>query len=164
MLFQIIEQSKSLNTKKIAIIVAVILFGLIVFYFVGGIYNTTLTHTPRGKVVILYTDTITNYIVSFGHGEYFEPDQLFLVLDLDIENQGYASISTAASLFSVILNDVEYSQRVIGVVDTLKPVDLFDGERIIGKVVFKVPQEIMSVDYQPRYQDPIIDNVIWIKE
>jgi hypothetical protein len=164
MLAQIIEQSESLSTKKIAIIVAVIFVGLIVFYYVGGMYNTTSTHTPRGKVVIRYSDTITNYIVSRVLGEYSEPGQLFLVLDLDIENQGYASISTAASLFSVILNDVEYSQRVTGVEDTLKLVDLFDGERIIGKVVFKVPQEVKSVGYQPRYQDPIIDNVKWIKE
>ena len=153
-----------MNTKKIAIIVAVMFVGLIVFYYVGGMYNTTSTHTPKGKVVIRYSDTITNYIVSRGYGEYSEPGQLFLVLDLDIENQGYASISTAASLFSVILNDVEYSQRVTGVVDALKSVDLFDGERIIGEVVFKVPQEVMSVGYQPRYQDPIIDNVKWIKE
>ena len=161
-----------MNVKKIAIIiVAIIAVGFIASCsYVGDIYERTSpptpSPTPAGKVVIRYSDDTTHTLTSVEPGFTDSADlgYVFLILNLEIENQGYESVSTGHAFFYVIINNVKYShaqQGVFGSEDRLKVVNLLDGGRITGKLTFEVPQEVTSVGYQPIYD--FVDNVEWIR-
>ena len=167
MLAQTLEQSESLSTKKIATILVVgyIVAGLLVVTCMRCYYDqeldTNVTPTPRDEVVIRYSDTITRQL---GMWTKADPGYVFLVLDLDIENQGYESVDANPFSCSVVINKVEYDASFITVEGELKYVKLLDGGRTTGKVLFEVPEEVINVGYQPRYETWPKVYVVWIKQ
>ena len=78
------------------------------------------------KIIIKYSDTIIDTITRFGNIVTPKPGHLFLVLDLDIENHYYQSIPISSSLFTVVVNGVEYEHTWAGFVDELEYVYLQD--------------------------------------
>lgn len=126
--------------------------------------------TPATKeVVISYSSTTTDHL-----GEYFEyleewmyeadPGYTYLVVSLDIENNGYDSFSIAGGYFSAVVNNVAYNVVYVGLENMLKVVDLLDGGRISGKLAFEVPKEVTSLGYQLKYEGFKEYNIKWIKQ
>lgn len=86
------------------------------------------------------------------------------MLDLDVENRGYESFITGHYAFSVVVNNVGYDVTYVGLEDTLKVVDLLGGGGITGKLAFEVPEEVMDVGYQVRYESFWEYNIEWVKQ
>lgn len=130
-------------------------------YQPGGSSPTPPAETGK-KIIITYSSNITNKV---GEREWqkADPGYTYLILDLDIENQGYESFSTGRSAFSVVVSNVGYDVTYVGLDDMLKVVDLLDGGRITGKLAFEVPEDVTDVGYQVRYESVREYNIQGIK-
>ena len=136
----------------------------------SGSKSVIINPSPITKqIVISYSSTTANHL-----GEYFEyleewmyeadPGYTYLVVSLDIKNNGYDSFSTGHYAFSVVVNNAGYGVTYVGVEDLLKVVDLLDGGRITGKLAFEVPKEVTSLGYQLKYDAFKEYNIEWIKQ
>lgn len=134
----------------------------------------TPTHTPSitptptleiPKMIIKYLDTISYTLIDkWGYTNTPDPGYIFLVLDLDIENQGYESIDVGSYCFDVVVNNIQYDSTYIGLEDSLNHVGLLDGGRLTGKVTFEVLQEVMSAGYQVRWDSLWEYNIEWVRQ
>ena len=105
--------------------------------------------SPTKQIIIKYSALTTGQI---GRNE-ADPGHIYLVLDLDIKNDGYDSFTTNPYYFYVIVNNVKYDPALLAwPASTLKWVDLLDGGRISGKIVFEVPEDGLSAGYQLGYE------------
>jgi len=117
--------------------------------------------SPTKQIIIKYSATTMTQIGSWDKAD---EGYTYLVLDLDIENDGYDSFSTNPFYFCVIVNNVKYdSAFVFELEDELKLVDLLDGGRVSGKLAFEVPEEVTSLGYQVKYESWEEYNIKWIE-
>jgi hypothetical protein len=124
--------------------------------------RTTATATPTStpEVDIEYSATTTSQLNQF---ETAGSGNVYLILDLDIENKGYDSFTTNPVYFYVVVNNVRYG--FTGIENQIQIVDLLNGGKISGEVAFEVPQNVMSLGYQPIYDTGWQQyNVKWIKK
>ena len=84
-----------------------------------------------------------------------------LVLDMIIENRGYQSFNTSPAYFSVVVTNLTYPYDASR--SDLKAVNLADGGKISGKLVFQVPSGTASsrVGFRPVYSGTQVYNVQW---
>jgi len=121
-----------------------------------------LSPTPK-EIVISYSPTTMDQV---GKRATAGPGYTYLVVSLDIEDNGYSSFSTNPFYFLVTANKVEYAPVGVGLEDELRYIELLDGGKICGKLVFRLPKEVTNTGYQLKYkyQDWGIINVEWIKQ
>lgn len=86
---------------------------------------------------------------------------LKLVVDLTIENGGYKSFNTSPSNFSVTVDNYSYPAAE----NDLQTVDLADGDKISGKLVFQVPPVAATtrIGYQIVNSGQAQYNIQWLK-
>jgi len=120
------------------------------------------------QIVISYSSTTTEHLGEwyewYGYEYEADPGYTYLVVSLDIENNGYDSFSTGHCFFSVVVNNVAYNVIYVGLENMLKVVDLLDRGRISGKLAFEVPKEVTSLGYQLKYDAFKEYNIEWIKQ
>jgi uncharacterized repeat protein (TIGR02543 family) len=122
-------------------------------------FKTTPTSTPQ--IVIKFSATTANQI---GRVFTAKPGYTYLILHLDIENNGYESFDTYEGYFYVVVNNVKYSNTPTGTENELEDVSLFSGGQTSGNIEFEVPQSVTSLSYQvghsylPRY------NIKWVAQ
>ncbi len=87
---------------------------------------------------------------------------LKLVVDVTIENGGYESFNTSPERFSVTVNNYSYHSSE----SDLQTVDLPDGDKISGKLVFQVPPVAATtrVGYQMEHSRKTLHNIQWFKQ
>ena len=178
---QTIELSESLSTKKIAIILVVgyivagLIFGSCMLCYYDQELDTPLTPTPTrtptprtptpiDEVVIRYSEAYADkYFIDGG-----DPGNVWLVLDMEIENHGYESFIASPGYFQVIVDHILYDARFCFLwsceKDELEHTTLMDQGRVSGRVYFEVPELVTNVGYQPRYLLWKSFNVVWIKQ
>ena len=134
-------------------------------YFV---YDTLLQETPPAgggnRITIRYSSSIMeSYDAAYGKQE---PDSgyTYLVLNLDIENQGYESFYVNPTDFSVVVNNVEYDWTPVGLENALESVHVLDGGTISAGLAFEVPTEVHSAGYEPRHWSQWDYNIEWVRE
>lgn len=116
--------------------------------------------SPTEEIIIKHSATTMSLI---GWDE-ADKGYTYLVLDLDIENDGYDSFSTNPFYFYVIVNNVKYDVAFMtNLENALKLVDLLDGGRISGKLAFEVPEEVTSLGYQVKYESWEEYDIEWIE-
>ncbi len=86
-----------------------------------------------------------------------------LTLDLGIENKGYPSLDTSPANFSVLVSNLPY--RCDLTASSLETVDLPDGGKTSGRLVFSVPAGTASsrVGFKPVYSGIRSYNIQWVK-
>ena len=102
---------------------------------------STPSPSPTKEIIIKYSSTTMDQI---GEWNKADPCYTYLVVSLDIENNGYESFFTNAYFFSVIVTNVKYDPACLMLEDELKSVHLLDGGKISGKLEFEVPKEVTS--------------------
>lgn len=153
----------------IALVIVIVLLGGALRYGCDTFFGTTAppsAPSAEGKVSIRYTSSTMAQLGESSWGQ-ADPGYTFLVLDLDIENQGYDSFKVYTALFSVVVNNVSYDEVGFAVeASNLKSVDLLDGGRVTGTVAFEVPVEVSSAGFEPKYWDYGYTEcrVEWIKQ
>ncbi len=95
-----------------------------------------------------------------------DPGYTYLVVSLDIENDGYDSFTTNPLRFCAIVNKVKYDAGFYyPQKDELKMVDLLDGGKISGKIALEIPEDVLSAGYQLGYRlgtwEPY--NIKWVE-
>lgn len=100
------------------------------------------------KIIIKYSTKIVEQL-----GQYQKPSNgyVYLVLSFDIENNGYESFGTNPLYFSATVNNVKYSNAWVSTENDLKPLDLLDGGRTQGDLVFEIPSSDANSDFQINY-------------
>lgn len=113
------------------------------------------------KVVIRYSATTADHISDFKPAQGY----IYLILSLDIENNGYSEFSLNPSRFYVWVNRIAYDVALVTFPDELKGFGLPDGYRTKGKLVFEVPETVSTWGFEPGYADFFgRRNIEWIKE
>jgi len=64
----------------------------------------------------------------------------------------------------VVVDRVKYSPAFVVLENELKMVDVLDGGKTSGRVAFEVPQDVMSLGYEPLYDGLWDYNLKWIKQ
>lgn len=121
---------------------------------------TTSSPTDTGKITISYSGVTYNKI-----GKYNTPKSgnVYLVLNLNIKNQGYDSFSINAFNFSLVANNIEYSPAFVSELDNELPaINLLNGGNTNGKICFEVP--IGTSNYNLTYDSYKKYNIEWIKQ
>jgi hypothetical protein len=87
---------------------------------------------------------------------------LKLVVDVTIENGGYESFNTSPERFSVMVDNYSYHSSE----SDLRTVDLPDGDKISGQLVFQVPPVAATtrVGYQMEHSPKTLHNIQWLKQ
>ena len=121
--------------------------------------------SPTKEIVISYSSRTTDQIAGWIKAD---PGYTYLIVNLDIENNGYNSFSTNPSNFSAIVNNVGYDVAggTLRLENRLKEVDLLNGGRISGEIAFKLPKGVVTTGYQLRYKPSHWGkhNIRWIKQ
>lgn len=134
--------------RNAAIGVALILIVLIV---VGA----SLSHLPSDNsaqanydVVIRYTETYAGSIGIFQAGA----NQIYLIMSMQIENDGAKAFNVNAFYFHVTVNNVEYNVDAAAFTlnGYLQPVQVQTGGTISGTLAFLIPAGMSN--YIPSYQ------------
>jgi uncharacterized repeat protein (TIGR02543 family) len=122
-------------------------------------FKTTPTSTPQ--IIIKYSSTTTNQI-----GQIFtaKSGYTYLILDLNIENNGYESFDTYEGYFYVIVNNVQYSNTPTGTENELEDVSLLSGGQTSGNIEFEVPQNVVSLGYQVGYSYLPQYSIKWVAQ
>ena len=104
------------------------------------------TGTSTGTVTGTGTDTITiKYSMSSAQklGDFSEAPKgkTYLILNLDIENNGYDSFFVSPIALNIVINGAKYSSSMDSYYldNSLSSVDLIDGGKISGNLAFVVP-------------------------
>jgi len=86
----------------------------------------------------------------------------FLVVNMDILNQGYNSFNTNPGYFVVTVNNVnyDYSSSSYGLPDCLPTVDVLDGGNLTGTLAFEIPSNTMN--YSIKYDGFNTYNIQWV--
>jgi len=133
----------------------------------------TPTPAPTSKEIVMgYSVTITNERDSWigpSPSLHAETGYTFVLVNLDIENDGYESFETGQFLFCIVVNKVRYiADFYYPEEEALKSVDLLDGGKISGKIVFEVPEEVLTAGYQLGYRLKTAAgesyNIKWVKQ
>ena len=150
---------------KILLVAALVVFA---FFSLGADCEAPTTSPPadsttgEAEIVIRYSATTASQVGSWSVAK---PGHVYLIVSLDIENRGYQSFSASSFWFYAIVNQVKYSTAWVVIDDELPLVDLLDGGRISGKIVFEVPKQNGSVTYSLTYE-PIFAtyNIKWVRQ
>jgi uncharacterized repeat protein (TIGR02543 family) len=121
---------------------------------------------PTTPIIIITYSSMTTTQIGTG----FFPDEpesgnVFLVLDMTINNQGYDSFNTNQFYFSVIVDNVEYSTAFVVHLDNkLESVDILDGGTVQGKLAFEVPEKVNILGFEVVYDAWDWYNIEWIRQ
>jgi len=101
-------------------------------------------------VVIKYTEKYTNSIGGMDAKQGYT----FLIMTVQIQNNGDREFSTNALDFYVVINNIKYSADFSGfsLSDSIQSVELQKGGTISGSIAFQVP--VATTDYTPTYEAP----------
>jgi len=127
--------------------------------------SKSVTINPPKAIIIKYSVTITNERKGWLWTMKADPGYTYLVVNLDIENDGYDSFTTGQGLFYVVVKQVKYDTGYYyPEKDALKSVDLLDGGKISGKIAFEIPEVVLSAGYQFGYRRESWEpyNIKWI--
>jgi hypothetical protein len=118
------------------------------------------------KIVITYSATTLTEIGSGFLSSTPTAENVYLVLDMTVENQGYNTFSTNPFYFSVIIDNVKYKSSFLSydLDNELKAVDVLDGGKVEGALAFEVPTTVTLSGFQAVYQAFSNFNVEWIKK
>lgn len=138
----------------------VALAAIVVFSLGAECEAPTASPGVPAEIIIRYSATTARSIGFLAP----EAGYIYLILDLDVENRGYESFSTGWG-FYVVVDRVKYSTAgTLLLENSLKSVDLLDGGRVSGRVSFEVPQDVLSLDWEPRYEGIWDYNIKWIRQ
>ena len=120
------------------------------------------TTADTRKVIITFSPTL---LTQIGTGYYPEkPDKgnIFLVLDMTIENKGYEEFNTNPNYFYVVINNIkyDYSWASSGLDNRLPTIDLLNNGKVSGQLAFEVPTG--SANFTPLYEAWSKYNVQWV--
>ena len=103
--------------------------------------------------------------------------QLYLLLDLTIENRGYESFNTAPERFTLVMGEIfgetgsrppisydgEFSDERDEAFTDLRSYDLQDGGTLTGKIAYRVPKDILAMteSYRIDYSGVRAYNIHW---
>lgn len=138
------------------------------FFSLGGACEAPTASPPadsttgEAEIIIRYSATTASQIGSWSVAK---PGHVYLIVSLDIENRGYESFSTNSFCFYAIVDQVRYSTAWVSTDDELPLVDLLDGGKVSGNIVFEVPKQNGSVTYSLTY-DAIFPtyNIGWVRQ
>lgn len=123
-----------------------------------GVTREVGSSTPNSKasgdrVMISYSSAIMNRIGAYSDPK---PGNVFLVLDMTVQNQGYSSFNTNPYWFSATVNKVKYqwSWASASLDNELENVDVQNGGTVRGKLAFEVPSEVATSGFQIGYEIP----------
>jgi hypothetical protein len=114
----------------------------------------TATPTPAGIITMVKKDSLffcdDPIDIGFSYPGSGSND-IFLLLDLSIENCGYESFKVYLSNFFITIDNVKYNydSYTFSISDHLKSVELLDGGKTTGKIIFMVPKT--GVEYEWGY-------------
>jgi hypothetical protein len=139
----------------------------------GGALPSTTTTTsslPAQNIMISYTGTVENGIdYTLGNYPYTaQPDsgKIFLVVNMTIKNNGYDKFSVNPFYFHVIVNNIKYNydSNTYYLADKLGSVDILNGGKLSGSLVFQIPSSDSSLPFNLTYDVPFVSyNIIWSK-
>ncbi len=135
-------KKRSHRTRNIAIGVTLI---IIVLILVGASLSLP---SENYDVVIRYTETYASNVGIFQAGA----NQVYLIMSMQIENDGPTAFSVNAFYFHVTVNNVEYNVDAAAFVlnGYLQPVQVQTGGIISGSLAFLVPAG--TSNYTPSYR------------
>lgn len=108
---------------------------------------------------------ISNSVITVTYNAVFNGEtasgNLYLVVDMSIDNKGYQSFNTSPSNFSVEVGEYSYDASE----SELPTVELPDGGHIMGKLTFQVPPQAATsrTGYRMAYSGQTHQNVEWVK-
>lgn len=142
----------------ILVIIALIMPGC------GSSENATTTTTYEGQVIV-----ITYYSAPFesisGGVSSSPPSEgnMFLLVNLKIENHGYTTFKVSHYHFSIEVDGQKYVDSFLfDLPDQLTSITLHDGDSIQGNLVFEVPEGTTDFEIFNKYASSY--NIQWIKQ
>ena len=90
---------------------------------------------------------------------------IFMVVNLTIQNQGYASFSVMDWYFKLNLSNTEYNCENISVLQNrLSTADVLNGGSLTGQMAFEIPASSAYQNFELDYLGPSIGTINWIKQ
>ncbi len=126
----------------------------------------TSTFAPvNPKIIITYSSTTMTQIGTGYFPDTPRAGNVYLVLDMTIQNQAYNSFSVNPLYFSVVVNGVKYDTAVvIKLQNKLQAANVLNGETMSGNLAFEVPSSVTSTGFQPTYEGSGTYNVQWTRQ
>jgi Domain of unknown function (DUF4352) len=128
-----------------------------------GHITTTTASTSKSVVTILYTATAVSQIGTGDFADTPKSGDEYLIFDMTIENQGYDSFSVNPFYFSLIANNVKYSNAFVSNLDNeLNSVDVLNNGKIEGQLAFEVPAT--TGNFSLEYDGFETYNINWVQQ
>lgn len=117
------------------------------------------------SIIVTYSGTTATQI---GTGPFpVKPavGNVFMVVNLTIQNQGYASFSVMDWYFKLNLSDTEYNREDITTLQSkLSTADVLNGGSLTGQMAFEIPSSSAYQTFELDYLGPSIGTINWIKQ
>jgi hypothetical protein len=115
------------------------------------------------EVVITYSANTSSHIGTLLISFEPKPGNIFIVLDMTIENHGYATFALDPLAFSIVANGATYKRAmVVGLENEILMGVVKDNSSTTGKLAFEVPADTGSFDVQYKGEDN--DTIRWVKQ
>lgn len=90
-------------------------------------------------------------------------EDIFLIVNMTIKNNGYDSFSTSPYNFFVVFNNIEYDHDILGS-SSWDSVNVLDGGTYNGVIKFQIPETATAETVTLGYERPLFTyNIIWTK-
>jgi hypothetical protein len=120
--------------------------------------------TPATEQVVITYSSMTMRQIGFASQP--SPGHVYLVLDMTVENQGYASFKLNPVYFAVVIDNMKYGIAFVVELDgVLASATLLNGDKVEGNLAFEIPEEASTADFQVIYQSLTPHyNIEWVEK
>jgi hypothetical protein len=125
--------------------------------------QATVPVSTEKQIVINYSGSTA---VQIGGHIYPETGNTFLIVDMDIKNQGYEQFNLVPLNFEVTVNKTKYNTDISSSSDiagVLQPLSLKNGMSTGGKLAFEVLATSFASDFKISYTGSTGYNIVWIR-
>ena len=127
--------------------------------------NSAPKPTQTQRIVITYSATTMTQIGTVYSAEIPDNGDVYLVLDMTIQNQGYDSFLLDPGNCLVWVQQVRYYTAEIRLEGMLSPATVPDGGTVSGKIAFEVPSSSLSnTGFQPTYINAPKYTIQWVRQ
>lgn len=114
--------------------------------FVNSATQTT-SQDAQPKILIEYSASKQDKIGESMFADEAQEGMTYLILDMDITNEGYKEFSTNSLYFSVVVDNIEYdSAWVTELEDELGTHNILNEGKLSGNLAFEVPEDVNNFE------------------
>jgi hypothetical protein len=131
--------------------------------------QTTATTSPvdtSKRIIITYSTTFEEQVASVVVTQTPTVGSVYLIVDMNIQNDGYDIFSPTQYNFQVTVDKKKYSRAFASyqLDKPLQTMDIPNGQTVEGKLCFEVPTKVTTMGYEIAYVGAQNYYIQWIQK